>query len=155
MQLALDFAAPRPAPPPATVAATPRASPLATGTDRRRLVGRRSLHRGAAAENQALRRYLSRGWRLEARNWRAERMFGGGELDLVLWRDGWFAFVEVKARRSLDEAAGAVTAAQFRRIDLASQRFLNQRGADFADRRFDLAICDQWGRLEILENAFA
>lgn len=154
MQLALDFSAPRPAsrptPPPAPLQAS-----LPTGMDRRRLVGRRSLHRGAAAETQALRRYLARGWRLEARNWRAERVHGGGELDLILWRDGWYAFVEVKARRSLDEAAGAVTPAQFRRLDLASQRFLNLRGADFADRRFDLAICDQWGRMEILENAFA
>lgn len=151
MQLALDFSAPRPVMP----VPVPVVSPLPAAEDRRRRVGRRSLHRGAAAEDQALRRYLAQGWRLEARNWRAERIHGGGELDLVLWRDGWFAFVEVKARRSLAEAADAVTAAQFRRIDAASQRFLNLRGADFADRRFDLAICDQWGRLEILENAFA
>lgn len=152
MQLALDFSTPRPVMPPP---AAPIPVAVSVGDDRRRRVGRRSLHRGAAAEDQALRRYLARGWRLEARNWRAERLYGGGELDIVLWREGWFVFVEVKARRSLAEAADAVTAAQFRRIDAASQRFLNLRGADFADRRFDLAICDQWGRLEILENAFA
>ncbi len=117
--------------------------------------GRTAQHTGRAAEERTLRRYLAAGWRLAARNWRAGRAYGNGELDLVFERDGWFAFVEVKCRRSLEEAAGAVAPAQYERMVAAAYRFLETTGRSGADMRFDLAIADRAGRFHVIENAFA
>ncbi|MGR3782760.1 MAG: YraN family protein [Albimonas sp.] len=128
--------------------------PSLPAPDRRRLRGRTSGHLGRAAEERTLRRYLAAGWRLAARNWRAERLHGNGELDLVLERGGVFAFVEVKSRRTLLEAGEAVKPAQIRRLEMAATRFLELAGALDADRRFDLAAFDRHGRMEIVENAF-
>ena len=47
---------------------------------RRRRAGRNAGFEGKAAEDQTVRRYLSDGARLLARNWRAGRDFGGGEI---------------------------------------------------------------------------
>ena len=121
---------------------------------RRRLRGRTAGHIGRSAEERTLRRYLDAGWRLAARNWRAGRVHGNGELDLVLERSGTFAFVEVKSRRTLLEAGEAVKPAQMRRLELAASHYLDLAGASGADRRFDLAAFDRHGRMEIVENAF-
>ncbi|SFI10583.1 YraN family protein [Albimonas pacifica] len=128
--------------------------PSLPALDRRRLRGRTSGLVGRSAEDRTLRRYLAAGWRLAARNWRAGRVHGNGELDLVLERAGTFAFVEVKSRRTLLEAGEAVRPAQVRRLEMAATRFLELAGALDADRRFDLAAFDRHGRMEIVENAF-
>ena len=65
---------------------------------RRRGGGATSKAAGGCAERAALRRYEKGGARALAMNWRAPRMHGGGEIDLVLERDGAVIFVEVKAR---------------------------------------------------------
>lgn len=122
--------------------------------DRRRRQGATATRTGRSAEEQALRRYLDAGWRLAARNWRADRLHGGGEIDLVLEGDDLFAFVEVKARRRLDAAARAVTSAQVRRIQNAACRWLDLQGRWGSNMRFDLAMRDRDGRMEIIENAF-
>ncbi|WP_339951107.1 YraN family protein [uncultured Albimonas sp.] len=132
----------------------PTPSRPAAEPGRRRLRGRTAGHVGRAAENRTLGRYLAAGWRLAARNWRADRMHGNGELDLVLEREGTFAFVEVKSRRTLLEAGEAVKPAQLRRLEMAATHFLDIAGASGADRRFDLAAFDRDGRMEIVENAF-
>lgn len=123
-------------------------------TRRRQLRGRMASHIGRAAEERTLRRYQAGGWRLAARNWRAGRVHGNGELDLVLERDGLFAFVEVKSRRTILEAAEAVTPAQRQRIEYAALHFLEAAGRTGSDIRFDLAAFDRHGRMEIYENAF-
>lgn len=117
--------------------------------------GRTAQHSGRSAEERALRRYAQIGWRLAARNWRAGRLHGNGELDLVFERDGWFAFVEVKSRRSLADAAGAVTPEQYQRIVSAAYHFLDTIGRNGADMRFDLAVADRAGGFAVIENAFA
>lgn len=130
------------------------ALPSEDASRRRRLRGRTAGHIGRSAEERTLRRYLAGGWRLAARNWRAGRVHGNGELDLVLVRNGTFAFVEVKSRRTLLEAGEAVRPAQVRRLEMAALHFLDLAGATGADMRFDLAAFDRHGRMEIVENAF-
>ena len=132
-----------------------RPSPVAPGDflqDRRRRRGRVAGRTGRAAEEQTLRRYQRSGWRLLARNWHAERMYGNGEIDLILRRGQTYVFVEVKARRTLTEAANAVTPAQQRRLELAALRWLELEGLPDADMRFDLAAVDRWGEMEVFEN---
>ncbi|MGM0584304.1 MAG: YraN family protein [Pseudomonadota bacterium] len=117
--------------------------------------GRGAQRAGRAAEDRALRRYLADGWRLVARNWRADRLHGGGEIDLILARPGLHVFVEVKARRSLVAAAGAVSPAQRARLEAAALRWLDLAGLNGTDLRLDLVLCDRQGGLEVRENAFA
>lgn len=108
---------------------------------------------GRAAEETTARLYAGRGWRVVARNWRAGRDWGGGEIDLVVEKDGVLAFVEVKARRTLDAAARSLRPAQRRRLTAAAERFLMLRDAGGRDIRFDVALLDRAGRLEVVENA--
>lgn len=125
----------------------------ASGRERRRRMGRSAGFAGRAAEDAALRRYARAGARLLSRNWRASRACGGGELDLVLEADGAIVFVEVKARRTLAEAAHALRPAQRARILRAAEAYLAERGATGRAIRFDVALCDRMGGMEIVENA--
>ncbi len=51
---------------------------------------------GSLAEDLAEKYFLEKGYRVLERNFRA----GPGEIDLILEKDGYLVFVEVKARRS-------------------------------------------------------
>ena len=65
----------------------------------------------------------------------------GGEIDLIARRGGVIAFVEVKARATLDDAAFAVTARQQQRIIDAAQAWLmaHPEHAEF-ELRFDAML---------------
>ncbi len=78
----------------------------------------------------------------------------GGEIDLIT-RDGeGFVFVEVKKSRSHARAAERLSMRQIRRLYDAAAEFLAQcpRGLNTL-ARFDVALVDGNGRIEILENA--
>lgn len=120
--------------------------------ERRQTRGVAAGAQGRAAEARAAARYERAGWRVVARNWRAERWLGGGELDFVARRDGLVAVVEVKRRRSLAEAATALSPAQRRRIEISALRWLEVSGAGDCDLRIDVAAVDREGRMEIFEN---
>lgn len=64
-----------------------------------------------------------------------------GEIDLIARTDALIAFVEVKARRSLDDAAFAVTPRQQKRIIAAAQFWLAEHPETAAfDLRFDAML---------------
>ncbi len=62
---------------------------------------RAALDRGHRAEAWVADNLVTDGWRLLAKNWHAT----GGELDLVVERDGVLRFVEVRARSAGDPSA--------------------------------------------------
>jgi len=104
---------------------------------------------GAAAEEAAARLYARGGAEILARRWRCAE----GEIDLIV-RDGdTIVFVEVKARRSRDAAAVAISAAQWQRLAAAAERYRAETGADAAPCRFDVVLVDRAGRTERIENA--
>lgn len=75
------------------------------------------------------------GYRILRRGFRA----AGGEIDIIARRGTIIAFIEVKARRSLDEAAYALGPAQRRRIERTALAYLTQNpGLANCDARFDL-----------------
>ena len=92
---------------------------------------------GVSAEACAAAYLMAKGYRILARRFRTPF----GEIDLVARRRNVVAFVEVKARATLDDAAYAVTPRQQRRIIDAAQAWLmaHPEHAEF-DLRFDAML---------------
>lgn len=112
-------------------------------------VGRQRL--GRWGEDKAAAWYVARGWDVVDRNWRGD----GGEIDLVLRRDGVVVFCEVKTRSGTryGTAAEAVDHRKQRRIRRLAVQWLRHRCEPAGELRFDVA-CVQNGRVEVLEGAF-
>jgi putative endonuclease len=92
---------------------------------------------GLSAETRAAAYLVIKGYRILARRFRTPY----GEIDIVARRRNLLAFVEVKARSNLDDAAYAVTPRQQQRIIEAAQAWLmaHPEHADF-DLRFDAVL---------------
>ena len=96
-----------------------------------------AFHTGLSAESRAAAFLIAKGYRILARRFRTPH----GEIDLVARRRNLVAFVEVKARETLDEAAYAVTPRQQARIIAAAQIWLMAHGEyDGYDLRFDAML---------------
>jgi putative endonuclease len=92
---------------------------------------------GISAESRAAAYLMAKGYRILAKRFRTPH----GEIDLVAKRRNLLAFVEVKARATLDEAAYAVTPRQQARIINAAQAWLaaHPDHAEF-ELRFDAIL---------------
>jgi putative endonuclease len=92
---------------------------------------------GLSAESRAAAYLMLKGYRILAKRFRTPY----GEIDIVARRRNLVAFVEVKARASLDEAAYAVSPRQQARIVEAAQAWLmaHPEHAEF-ELRFDVML---------------
>lgn len=117
----------------------------------RRARGRVSHISGQLAEEHVLRRYEDMGYELYARRWRGK----GGEIDLILRHGDCFVFVEVKRAISHAAAAERLNRRQMDRIcDAACEFCVTLPQGQLTEMRFDAALVDGMGRVEILDNAF-
>lgn len=117
----------------------------------RRARGEIAYFAGQAAEGQVAQEYERRGYRLAQSRWRGR----SGEIDLIL-RDGdGIVCVEVKKSRTFDHAAHRLNRRQMDRICRTAEEFIGTepKGA-LTDVRFDVALLDAQGELQIIENAF-
>ena len=92
---------------------------------------------GLSAESRCAAWLIAKGYRIIARRYRSR----AGEIDIIARQRGVTAFIEVKARATLDDAAYAITPHQQRRIIAAAEAFLAshpQYGND--DLRFDAML---------------
>lgn len=113
--------------------------------------GQQAYFAGLAAEEAVLRHYEGVGFVALEKRWRG----AGGEVDLILQKGRQLVFVEVKQSKTHAEAAGYLNHRQQARIYSASEAFLAQSGdLQNCDMRFDAALVDGQGQIEILENAF-
>lgn len=104
-----------------------------------------------AAEAAAARALVHDGWTVLGRRVRTP----AGEIDIIAARDGLVAFVEVKARPTLADAAAALMPRQQARIIAAAEAWLAahpQMGA--AGLRFDVIVVDAAGRVRRIADAF-
>ena len=92
---------------------------------------------GISAESRAAAFLMAKGYRILAKRYRTPH----GEIDIVARRRNLVAFVEVKARATLDDAAFAVTPRQQQRIINAAQGWLvaHPEHAEF-ELRFDAML---------------
>ncbi len=113
--------------------------------------GTRSYHAGLAAEESVALHYGRSGRAVHARRWRGE----AGEIDLIA-RDGdAVIFIEVKQSKTHALAAEHLTERQFGRIYRAAAEFLGgEPRGELTEVRFDVALVDGVGRIEIIENAY-
>ena len=92
---------------------------------------------GISAETRAAAFLMAKGYRILAKRYRTPH----GEIDIVARRRNLVAFIEVKARAKLEDAAYAVTTRQQARIIEAAQAWLmaHPEHADF-EMRFDVML---------------
>jgi putative endonuclease len=127
------------------------ATPLSMPRRARALRGRTAYLAGLAAEDIVARHYAGHGLTVLARRWRGTC----AEIDLILQDGAAVIFVEVKKSRSFDAACQSLGRAQQQRIVQAATEFLGQMPkGQLTDTRIDLALVNDQGALEILENAF-
>ena len=93
--------------------------------------------------------YAAGGRQTLARRWRGTR----GEIDLVAQDGDGVIFIEVKKSRSHTRAASHLTARQLDRIYQTGAEFLaTQPKGQLTDIRIDVALVDDMGRVDIIEN---
>ncbi|WP_212525109.1 YraN family protein [Actibacterium sp. MT2.3-13A] len=112
--------------------------------------GTTSYHAGRVAEDTVAERYRRQGLVIAGRRWRG----AGGEIDLIA-RDGdAVIFIEVKKSRSHARAAERLGQRQIARLFSAASEFLaGEPKGQLTEARFDVALVDGMGQVEILENA--
>ena len=122
------------------------------GQRTRRLIrGRRAEASGRDAEAIAAAALAREGWAVLARRARTP----AGEIDLVAEREGLLAFIEVKARPSLSEAAFALGPRQRARLVAAAECWVAANpGHGAAGMRFDVVIVAADGTARRIADAF-
>lgn len=87
-----------------------------------------------------------------ARRWRG----AAGEIDLVMEKDGEVVFIEVKASVTHARAAEALSKRQIARLLRSAEHCLGTFPKGLATpMRFDVALVDGQGRLDVIVNALA
>lgn len=112
--------------------------------------GRLAHHAGFAAEEIVARDYTRRGLPILARRWRGQ----GGEIDLIVRQGQGLVFIEVKKARTFEAAAWRLSERQIGRLSAAAAEYLagEPKGQE-TDLRFDLALVDARGAVQVIENA--
>ncbi|TKD26338.1 hypothetical protein FBT96_01150 [Rhodobacter capsulatus] len=114
--------------------------------------GALAYHAGLAAEHQVAAVYQRGGGRIAAQRWRGRY---GGEIDLIAREGDKVIFIEVKKADTHARAVERISRRQLERICLSAEEFVSGT-PDCAnlDMRFDVALVDATGRIEILQNAY-
>lgn len=112
--------------------------------------GMTSYLSGIAAEDTVARLYEAAGQQIVGRRWRGKR----GEIDLIVRDRDEVIFVEVKKSRDFLRAAEALSKAQIARLHQTAAEFLcDEPRGDLTPSRFDVALVNNAGEVQILENA--
>lgn len=119
--------------------------------NRRARAGQQAWHSGRMAEEQIAGCYQVAGCDILARRWRG----AAGEIDLIVREGSTIVFVEVKASATHACAAERLGRRQMDRICRAACEYCGSLpDGQATEMRFDAALVDAEGRIEILRNAF-
>lgn len=111
--------------------------------------GRFAFDKGIKAEITALSYFLKAGWILLQKRARTPL----GEIDLILKKEKFLLFVEVKYRKTLISAHFALNKKQQKRLfDAGNYWLASNMNLPYENARFDLFLVDQTGQFQHLEN---
>jgi putative endonuclease len=112
--------------------------------------GLASYRAGLAAEDSVAAMYVSCGFPIAARRWRGQ----SGEIDLVARDGAAMIFIEVKQADTHAWAAERLSERQMGRIYAAASEFIaGEPAGQDTEVRFDVALVDRTGRIEVIPNA--
>lgn len=111
----------------------------------------KAYRKGLSAELQAELMLRQAGWHILERRYKTKQ----GEIDLIAEQDQTIVFVEVKARRNLEDGLYSITPRSQRRIANAAREWVSTR-SDILDKtlRFDAIILPQRGGAQHFPNLF-
>ncbi len=105
---------------------------------------------GRAAETQVARHYRNAGAEILASRWRGK----SGEIDLITRMENVIIFVEVKSSKHHASAAASLSLLQQQRIFSAAEEYCGSLETGLlTDMRFDVALLNAAGEIEIIEGA--
>ena len=93
-----------------------------------------SEKRGRHAEHMAALLLRLKGYRILEHRFRSKR----GEIDIIAQKRDTTAFVEVKARKTKEDALFSISSKQRRRIEGAAEDWINKAGVCEGSLRFDI-----------------
>ncbi|MDM7459701.1 MAG: YraN family protein [Paracoccus sp. (in: a-proteobacteria)] len=118
---------------------------------RRQRRGRVAHLAGLMAEDCVRRHYIASGATLLASRWRGQ----SGEIDLIFRQNDELIFVEVKKAENHALAAKRLSVSQIDKICQTACEFCESLGQDsLTPMRFDVALVDTFGRIDVIANAF-
>lgn len=113
--------------------------------------GRLACLAGRLAEEAVAARYEMAGCDVLETRWRGP----AGEIDLIVQDGDELVFVEVKKSTSHDLAAQRLDRRQMDRICLSALDYAGRvAGGRPVAMRFDAALVDELGRIDVIQNAF-
>jgi putative endonuclease len=116
----------------------------------RALAGHLGFHAGLAAEGAVAAHYLRAGFAIVAQRWRGR----GGEIDVIARDGAELVFIEVKKSRDFATAAARLGPRQIARLfDAAAEFMAGEPLGQATPVRFDVALVDGRGMIEVVENA--
>lgn len=111
----------------------------------------KTYDKGVWAEKYASTYLMAKGYKVLETRYKTRY----GEIDLIIQKDNVIAFVEVKARRSIDEALESITSKMKERIAQTAQYYLSQHEEALnCDLRFDVVAIKPPLFLAHLDNAW-
>ncbi|MCJ7597264.1 MAG: YraN family protein [Methyloceanibacter sp.] len=111
----------------------------------------KAYRRGLMAETLAALLLRLKGHRIIARRYKTPV----GEIDLVALKGKRLAFIEVKRRKSFEDAASALPTRARRRIVRAAQYWLASHPSyNGHDMRFDVVLTAPWSWPRMIQDAF-
>ena len=110
---------------------------------------------GKLAEIYAQAIFMAKGYRIVAKNYTTGKGTGAGEVDFVAIKKNLLVFVEVKQRKTLEDAAYSIMSGQQQRIWNGAEAFIqkNPEYQDF-DIRFDAVLISLPFKYKHIEDAF-
>ncbi|MDR1233630.1 MAG: YraN family protein [Holosporales bacterium] len=110
-----------------------------------------SYEKGISAESCAEKELKSKGYDILGKRVRTRY----GEIDILARRDKDLVAVEVKQRRTLNDARCCLSTRQQSRIANALMYLASENGDLFENYRVDMVCLDSVGHFEYIENAFS
>jgi len=111
---------------------------------------RRARLRGISGEDRVAELLADEGWLLRDRNW----IGGGGELDLIVCRDGCWRMVEVKTRDPEDlDGLEAIDARKQRKLRSAAEAYLAALNEPVVEVAFLVALVEG-ATIRLYDDAF-